>query len=332
VAVINASKKLRRMQIGSVISNPNKEEIKLQHKVEYGIAERLKNRLQESLGISIPEDEAAYLTMFICAIKSGEENNTVGILIIAHGQSTARSMAEVANKQLGVEQVHSIDMSLDEKVENVLDKAIKEVQKINKGKGVLLLADMGSLTSFGDIITERTKIDTKCLGMVTTLTVIEAARKSLLPDVSLDKLYYELEKLSPGYIQSEGSDSVSYQNGYVEKALINILEETLSFLNVRKACNILIKCLNSILSDIKQEIDDNIKVKFLFHCCCMIERVIRGEAFPNNSIGSILKSRKRFFNLIRKEFECVEETLGIEIPDTEIGYIVEILDTHYDTH
>jgi len=191
---------IKRMQIGSVISNPNKEEIKLQHKIEYGIAERLKNRLQESLGISIPEDEAAYLTMFICAINSGEKNDTVGILIIAHGQSTARSMAEVANKLLGVEQVHSIDMSLDEKVENVLEKAIKEVQKINKGKGVLLLADMGSLTSFGDIITERTKIDTKCLGMVTTLTVIEAARKSLLPDVSLDKLYYELEKLSPGYI------------------------------------------------------------------------------------------------------------------------------------
>lgn len=323
---------IERIQIGSVISNPNKDEIKLKHPIEYRIAEKLRQTLQERLDISIPQDEAAFLTMFICAIKNGENDNSIGILVIAHGQSTALSMAEVANKLLGVRQARAIDMPLEEKIENILDKAVGEVKNINRGKGVLLLVDMGSLTSFADIITERTGIETRCLGMVTTLTVIEATRKSLIPDVDLDKLYYELEKLAPVPNTAEAGTSIGFKDAYVEKALINILEETLSFLNVRKACSLLLECLKRILAVIGRDMDDNIKTKFLFHCCCMVERVIRGEAFINNSIDEILKYKKSYFKLIKKEFECVEEAFGISIPDTETGYVVEILDTHYDTH
>jgi transcriptional regulator with AAA-type ATPase domain/transcriptional regulatory protein LevR len=323
---------IERIQIGSVISNPNKNEIKQQHPKEYMVAEKLRRGLQERLVISIPEDEAAFLAMFICAAKAEEKDFNVGVLIIAHGHATAKSMASVANKLLGTEQAHAIDMLLEEKVENVLEKAIEEVKKIDMGKGVLLLVDMGSLTSFSEIITQKTKINTKCISMVSTLMVIEAARKSLMPDTTLDKLYHEIEMLASRLNGIEYNSLNRFKDTHIERALLNILEETLSFLNVEKACNILLKCLKNILADIHEKIDDRIKTKFLFHCCCMIERVIRGEAFLNKSISEIITSKKRYFMLVKKHFECVEETFGICIPDTEIGYIVEILDTHFDTH
>ncbi|TCW32002.1 PRD domain-containing protein [Thermohydrogenium kirishiense] len=63
----------------------------------------------------------------------------------------------------------------------------------------------------------------------------------------------------------------------------------------------------------------------------MIERVIKGESLPYINLNQIKSSQNKMFNMIKKHFEIVEEVFGITIPDTELAYIIEMIDTNFGT-
>lgn len=325
---------MERVRIGTVISHPDKESIAKNYPKEYRAAKIAIEKLEKKLEVSIPEDEAAYLTMFLYAAKAMTTNVHIGILIIAHGESVATSMANVANSLLDLEHAHSIDMPLYEKVESVLSKAIEEVQKIDMGKGVLLLVDMGSLTTFSRVITEKTGIPTRIIDMVNTPIVIEATRKALIPDMDIDRLVEEIANTGRYKNQRRftyGSTSSNYKASYFHGILVDILNKTLTFLNAGKSCEILMNVLVEIVNELGGEIEDDIRIKFLFHCSCMIERVIKNQPLPYNNLKIQKKTCDKLFHIVKKHFELVEEVFGVNIPDTELAYVVEMLDTHYDT-
>ncbi|MBA5771171.1 hypothetical protein H3285_32535, partial [Escherichia coli] len=65
-------------------------------------------------------------------------------------------------------------------VKAMYEKLKQTVIKLNPVKGVLILSDMGSLTSFGNMLTEELGIRTKTVTMVSTPVVLEAMRKASL--------------------------------------------------------------------------------------------------------------------------------------------------------
>ena len=81
---------MKRLRLGTVISHPDKESILKEHPGEYDLAKKIKVSLEEKLGISIPEDEVAYLAMFLYAVKAGKGRGNIGVLVIAHGDAAAR--------------------------------------------------------------------------------------------------------------------------------------------------------------------------------------------------------------------------------------------------
>ena len=117
--------------------------------------------------------------------------------MLSHGR-VAQGMAEVANRLLGVNHAVGIEMSLDEKPESALQRTIEAAYKIDEGKGILLLVDMGSLITFGEIITKKTGIPTKTIGRVDTVMVLEAVRRAILPDTSLDEIVESIDKQKAG--------------------------------------------------------------------------------------------------------------------------------------
>lgn len=326
---------MKRLRLGTVISHPDKESILKEHPGEYDLAKKIKVSLEEKLGISIPEDEVAYLAMFLYAVKAGKGRGNIGVLVIAHGDAAASTMAQVANALLGVDHARALDMPLEEKVEVILDRAVEEVRKIDRGKGVLILVDMGSLVAFSQLITEKTGIPTRVVEMVSTPMVIEATRKALMPDLDLDTLVEDVKSLSPFIGQQQDIKDVASLNEYggrfFQGILIDILGKTLTFLNPQKACSALNDVLEKILAEFGEKIDDDITIKFLFHCSCMVERVIKGESLPYNNLEELKKVRNNVFEVLRKHFELIEEVFGINIPDAELAYVVEMLDTHFDT-
>lgn len=85
-------------------------------------------------------------------------------------------------------------MPLDMSTEIMLEKAVAMVKEIDEGKGVLLLTDMGSLTMMGELIEQKTGIKVRTITLASTAIVLEALRKSLMQDMSLDEIYADLKQ------------------------------------------------------------------------------------------------------------------------------------------
>ena len=103
-----------------------------------------------------------------------------------------------------------------------LEKIIHCVQEIDRGSGVILLVDMGSLATFSEKITEKTGIEVKTIDMVTTPIVLETVRKTDLVETTLDEIYRSLQSFR-GYAGS--NVTTREENGHTlqrKKAIIAI--------------------------------------------------------------------------------------------------------------
>lgn len=209
-----------------------------------------------------------------------------------------------------------------------LNKAMKMVKEINGERGVLLLVDMGSLTTFSDIITEKTGIKTQILKMVSTPMVIEASRKAMMPNITMDMLVESVKNVSlligdsVKLSNSNTAIKVELENADCREYAVNMLEEILTFLSAKEAAETLDEVLKNIAAVYDKEIDDAMCIKFLFHCSCMIERVIRNDALPYKKFSIIRSQKEKLFKVVKNNFVLVEEVFGIHIPNTELAYIV----------
>ena len=329
---------LERINEKKVIEYPNQQKIFSDHPREHKIAINLRMKLEKLLNIKIPESEVAFLTMFLYSANSNNNIKSVGVLVITHGNSSATTMADVANTLIGINHAHAINMPLNARVEDTFNKALSEVKKIDMGKGVLILVDMGSLTNFASIITKKTGILTRTIDMVSTPIVLEATRKSLIPDMTLDMLYEDVLNISPyvGKVHTQSKISLDYDflvncdTDYYRNLLVDAVDKILVFLDSSKACNILNKILDNIVHDLNKPLDNSLITKFIFYCSSMLERLIRKEPFKYKNINYLVEKQNKLFNIIRNNLKILEESFAITIPDTEIAYIVEIFDTHYN--
>ena len=153
----------------------------------------------------IPDEELWILTIFLCERDEEEDFRKIGLIVLAHGNSTASSMADVANTLFDTEICKAVDMPLNSSIEETLDKVTKLCKELDEGKGILLLTDMGSLSSFGKIISEENGQNVLTVDMVTTITVVEAVRKALLRGTEIEELQADLNKIRRlRLIQDEG--------------------------------------------------------------------------------------------------------------------------------
>lgn len=174
--------------------NPNLEMIKQNYKKEFKVGSLIKDLIDKEYAINLPQDEIGFIAMYLKNFKGlvQEKNIKIGIVVLSHG-NVAKGMVEVANKLLGVNHAVGLEMDLTDSPNLMLEKTIPVVKNADQGKGVLILADMGSLILFGDIISARTQISVRVVGRVDTLMVIESVRRSLLPEDTLDKLADEID-------------------------------------------------------------------------------------------------------------------------------------------
>lgn len=209
---------ITRIYSNKTIVNPELNKIKNLYPSEYSIALNIKKQIEEYVHHLIPDDEAGYLTLFLVNDDkvSKKIKDKVNIIIIAHGKSTATSIAEVANDLLEENSVIGIDCPLDVNPSVVLEKLKTTVKNNFTTSGYILLVDMGSLTTFGEIIESEFKIPVKVYPLASTLHAIEAARKSLL-GLSIDEIYSDILSVN-SYEHME--TPASYSNIKNKKSII----------------------------------------------------------------------------------------------------------------
>ena len=201
VLAVHLSTTIERFKQGKMVKNPQINKIKEEYKKEFFVASEMVGVIEDEFDIKLSDDEAGFITMYLRMMtkeKQSIEEGRVGVVIISHG-SVASGMADVANRLLGVNHARAIEMPLDESPEDALNRAIDTVKISDEGKGTLLLVDMGSLITFGELITQKTSIRTRSLTRTDTVMVIEAVRRAMLPDANLDEIADTLEE-RPIYI------------------------------------------------------------------------------------------------------------------------------------
>lgn len=183
-----------RMKQGREIVNPNLEDIKEKCSTEYTVALAMVDYIKQYYGIDLPEDEVGFIALYLHGNKE-EEEGKVGVVVVTHG-TAGSGMVEIANKLLNVSHGKAVVMSLEESPHEVLERLLSVVHAADEGKGVLLLVDMGSLLTFGELIYERIGVNVETIDRVDTVMVIEAIRRSILPGATLRDVVYAIENLN----------------------------------------------------------------------------------------------------------------------------------------
>lgn len=197
---VNEAISLRRQQ--KRVLNTNLSIIQEELKKECTIAKNIIENINGNHYIKIPMEEVPFLAMYFKNFQSEVEieKGKIGLIVISHGK-VACGMAEVANVIIGVNHAVGLEMDLKDSPDIMLEKTIKIVKEIDQGRGCILLADMGSLLRFKEIIEKATGIHIEVVGRTDTLMVIECLRKVLYTDETLEVIAKDLSfKENPSQI------------------------------------------------------------------------------------------------------------------------------------
>lgn len=182
---------IERIKNGEKIYNPKLNSIRINYEDEFIFAMKIAKLIDRKFDIETPVDEIGYLAMFFSSEyfrDRKEEQAKVKVIVAMHGRTTASSMVEVVNTLIGSEFVVALDMPLSMKPQIMYEITKNCVQEIHRGKGIILMVDMGSLTNFGHMITEEMGIEVKTIDMVSTLMVLDISRKALM-GYTMDEIF-----------------------------------------------------------------------------------------------------------------------------------------------
>lgn len=419
------------------ISDGDIKEVAERFPVEYSAGQVFRQSLERDLNISIPESEDSVFAVFFFNGKKQqeEEESAVPILLLAHGSSTASSICDVVNRITKANLCYAIDMDLNEPSEHCLERAVKLVEKIHTNVGVLLIVDMGSLMTFGNIIAERTGVPVRSIDSLSTQVALEAAQKCQAPHADVDWVYESLmktraskqrrgtgeqqsvmtnekrliavtclggleaaKKLSceiasgfgpeiDGYLEclpcgingsevaelgdrivvvageidldlpgvpylslnsfqpSEGMErlfdflesdfSIKLRGGKFATSrntymggIARILEEYLNILNPVKVLEIVAHSFEVLKKDFFWVNPATVRLNYILHCSCMIERILSHQALCYDHLEERLSKSPEQVKLLRAALRGIEEIYCIKVPDTELAYLLDLIDTY----
>ncbi|WOC32461.1 MULTISPECIES: sigma 54-interacting transcriptional regulator [Caproicibacterium] len=190
---------INRVQRGRKIVNPQLNNMRKRYPKEFSAALKGLAIINDQFDVEMPIDEAGFLAAFFNIDCLGKRAK-VRVIVIAHGSSTAASMAETANRLLGFQDAAiGINALLDESPQAVYHHLKDYLHQHPAESGLLLLVDMGSLLNFAPAVQKELGTPTKAIPLVSTLHVVEAARKASL-GYSLEEIYravMRIQELSP---------------------------------------------------------------------------------------------------------------------------------------
>ncbi|MFZ5967357.1 MAG: sigma 54-interacting transcriptional regulator [Bacillota bacterium] len=198
---LHISASLERIRSNKPIINYNLAEIIEKYPDEYAVALHFSGIIEKEENIHIPVDEVGFMAMFLSEDKIDEERQGIKpvVIIAMHGKATASSMAEVVNKLVGGDNVFAYDMSLDKNTSTAYEELKELIKENDRGAGVMLLVDMGSLGMFGELISEETGIEIRVVDSVSTPMALECARKAL-NERDIDVIYEVVKNKNPHMI------------------------------------------------------------------------------------------------------------------------------------
>ena len=131
--------------------------------------------------------------------------------------------------------------------------------------------------------------------------------------------------IAPASLLLPETDSSSYV--YEEERLLNLLSNSTVFIDPAKAYNAALVCFRDICESIPEKRRKSMEVRFLLHVACMLERIIQKTPLEYHGLEDIKKERSLEFARLRSAVKELEHRFCIEIPDSEIGFLIDLVYT-----
>lgn len=142
----------------------------------YLIANKFLNLVEVSIDYKFDYRAIIYLVYYFCSINEKNDPD-INAIIIAHGYSTASSIASVANKLIGEFIFEAFDMAIEVSPEEVEKKIKKHIETIDRTKGLIILVDMGSLEDMYKSLTDIVRNDIVIINNITTQIALDVGFK-----------------------------------------------------------------------------------------------------------------------------------------------------------
>lgn len=159
--------------------------LKMKYYREVKIANEVAHYLEHFTDMELGEAVNIWLTLFFVISGKVKASNQVVAVILAHGFSTASSIAEAANKMLNHYVFDSIDMPLHVDTNTIVDRLNEFLSNIGRFDNLYLLVDMGSLEAIDDGI----QIDHANVGIINNVTTKMALEvgSNILQEISMEE-------------------------------------------------------------------------------------------------------------------------------------------------
>lgn len=163
----------------------NQSEIKLCKKIlkkklskSYLIGKRIAGIISTNLDEELGDFLDIYMTLFINSYLINDKRNCNAI-IVAHGFSTASSIASVANTCFEEFIFEPFDMPIDVSTSTVVKNIKEYLVNLNTDKGTIVLVDMGSLTQIYEELKIIVSGDIGVINNISTQLALDVANKIL---------------------------------------------------------------------------------------------------------------------------------------------------------
>lgn len=145
-------------------------------KDEYENATLLCRKINELLHIQCPATEVVWLCLFLKECRHYRQridaSPDCGVILIAHGATTATSQAQYVNRVLEREVFSAIDMPFEQSVHDTLE-ALTQMIHTRQYRRLILMVDIGSLVHFGSTISKLFQIDVLLMPNITLTSLLE---------------------------------------------------------------------------------------------------------------------------------------------------------------
>ena len=339
--LIKVSKKQR-------ISNEEIARLLSKYPMHYELVKEFQVELGKEFNVKLNVDDLIFLLMFLLEAKKDVDESKVVTLIAMHGSHAASSIAAVVNVLSDDSKVQAFDMDLDKNVRIVYEELKEKIIKIDQGKGILLIYDMGSIHTMAESIAQETKIAIRCVEVPITLVGIagssKAAEMKTLDEVAdylqdnFSGLQYfrakPMPEMKPEIEKNEEIIEQMMEESSQEESINEVFEylgDQFPQFDIDLMKNYLLVIIGQIEHEMNLVLDEDKKIGLIIHIVCLINKLqqqhtpsvnfmaysVLGD-FGDGRYGGLFEKMKTFL-------KPLEETFDVMIQDNEIATIISII-------
>ncbi len=321
--LLHISDEINSITSGRNLNTDKQLSTKIARNNDYEYAKHIITSVANSYGIVFPPYEEDYIATYLYLSSQWIDKKYIQILLASSNKELIKNYAEYINSQFS--KTHTSYISLPVKQTNLNSTALEIVKKfkeIDRGKGVILITDFENIDDLNKSLHQFYKEEFVIYSDLSVQKLVSIAEKVESLGVTIQSIDAFDQIKSPN--ESKSNLVETHAQDLLSNIQNKLLYESLVFLNPEKACQSLFNVFQNILKDLNLHYSDDLLIKFLFHTVFTLERCIKKEPYAYPKAKTIINENEFLFSTLDKNFKIINEIFAIQIPISEMAYIMEI--------